>query len=78
MASAGVSRDEIGAVIPHQASAQALDHARALIGFGKVQVVDIFSDHGNQIATSIPTALHHATASDRLPAGTLLISRPWP
>lgn len=73
MASAGVSRDEIGVVIPHQASAQALDHARALIGFGKVQVVDIFADHGNQIATSIPTALHHAVTSQRLPAGTLAL-----
>ncbi len=73
LSEAGVSRDEIGVVIPHQASAQALDHARALIGFGRTQVVDIFADHGNQIATSIPTTLHHARISGRLQPGTLAL-----
>lgn len=73
LAAAGVTRDDIGVVIPHQASAQALDHARALIGFGKTQVVDIFASHGNQIATSIPTALHHAVSTGRLAPGTLAL-----
>lgn len=73
LATAGVSRDDIGVVIPHQASAQALDHARALIGFGRTKVVDIFADHGNQIATSIPTALHHAATTGRLTPGTLAL-----
>lgn len=73
MSAAGVRRDDIGVVIPHQASAQALDHARALMGFGKTQVVDIFASHGNQIATSIPTALHHAASTGRLVPGTLAL-----
>ena len=73
LASAGVARDQIDVVIPHQASAQALDHARALIGFGKTQVVDIFATHGNQIATSIPTALHHAVTTGRMEKGKLAL-----
>lgn len=73
LAEAGVTREDIGVVIPHQASAQALDHARALIGFGKAQVVDIFASHGNQIAASIPTALHHAVSEGRVAPGTLAL-----
>lgn len=73
LASAGVSRDDIDVVVPHQASAQALDHARALIGFCKARTVDIFATHGNQIATSIPTALHHAVTDGRLAPGQIAL-----
>ncbi|MDO5641504.1 MAG: 3-oxoacyl-[acyl-carrier-protein] synthase III C-terminal domain-containing protein [Paracoccus sp. (in: a-proteobacteria)] len=73
LASAGVTREDIDVVIPHQASAQALDHARALVGFGKAQLVDIFADHGNQIASSIPTALHHAASTGRMVPGRLAL-----
>lgn len=67
--SAGLGRENIDLVIPHQASAQALDHARALLGFERERVIDIFADHGNQIAASLPTALDHAVTSGRLRRG---------
>lgn len=66
---ADVARDRIDLVIPHQASAQALDHAAALLGFARDRVIDIFARHGNQIAASLPTALHHAITSGRLRRG---------
>lgn len=69
LAAAGITRDEIDVVVPHQASAQALEHARALAGFARDKLIDIFANHGNQIATSLPTALHHAVASGRLQRG---------
>ncbi|MDO5606034.1 MAG: 3-oxoacyl-[acyl-carrier-protein] synthase III C-terminal domain-containing protein [Paracoccus sp. (in: a-proteobacteria)] len=70
---AGITRDRIDAVIPHQASAQALEHARDLLGFRHEQMVDIFADHGNQIAASLPSALHHAIASGRLRRGQVAL-----
>lgn len=66
---AGLSPDQIDLVIPHQASALGLAHARDILGFSPERVVDIFATHGNQIATSLPTALHHAVSSGRLRRG---------
>jgi 3-oxoacyl-[acyl-carrier-protein] synthase-3 len=68
---AGVGIDDINLVIPHQASAQGLDFLRDVMGLGSERVVDIFADHGNQIAASMPTALHVAIASGRLKRGDL-------
>lgn len=58
--SADVPLEAIDAVIPHQASAGALDHLRRAIPSGADKVVDIFADVGNQIATSLPFTLHTA------------------
>lgn len=66
---AGLRRDQIDLVVPHQASAQGLAHARAALGFAPDRLVDIFATHGNQIATSLPTALHHAITGGRLRRG---------
>lgn len=44
----------------------------ALPGAGE-RVVDIFADHGNQIAASLPSALHAAIASGRLQRGDLAL-----
>jgi 3-oxoacyl-[acyl-carrier-protein] synthase-3 len=57
---AGTSLDAIDAFICHQASAPALEHLRHLLGDRPERVVDIFADHGNQIAASLPNALHAA------------------
>lgn len=66
---AGIARDGLDCIVPHQASALALDHARAALGFAKDRMVDIFAQYGNQIAASIPTALHRAIAEGRLKRG---------
>jgi 3-oxoacyl-[acyl-carrier-protein] synthase-3 len=71
--SAGVRAGDIDLVIPHQASAAALEHLRRAFPTEGDRVVDIFADHGNQIAASLPSALHHAIASGRLKRGDLAL-----
>lgn len=66
---AGVGLDALDCVIPHQASAQSLNHAIQNLLLGAERVVNIFSRTGNQIAASIPTALDHAVRSGRLRRG---------
>ncbi|RMC35896.1 3-oxoacyl-ACP synthase III family protein [Paracoccus siganidrum] len=66
---AGVGLDGLDCVIPHQASAQSLNHAIQNLLLGAERVVNIFARTGNQIAASIPTALDHAVRSGRLKRG---------
>lgn len=66
---AGVGLGEIDLVVPHQASGHALQFVRKKFGIAKDRFVDIFAEHGNQVAASLPTALHHAIASGRLRRG---------
>ena len=57
---AGLSLDAIDVFICHQASHPALDYLRHLLGDRTERVIDIFADHGNQIAASLPNALYAA------------------
>jgi len=61
--------DDIDVVVPHQASAAALEHLRRSLSGAGERVVDIFADHGNQIAASMPSALCAAIADGRLKRG---------
>lgn len=67
--SAALTRDQIRLVIPHQASRLALDHLSKRLHIGPEQMIDIFADFGNQVAASLPSALHHAIAGNRLRRG---------
>lgn len=69
----GVAPAAIDLVVPHQASAAALDHLRRAFPAAEGKVVDIFADHGNQIAASLPSALHAAIQSGRLHRGDLAL-----
>jgi 3-oxoacyl-[acyl-carrier-protein] synthase-3 len=69
----GLVPEAINVVVPHQASAAALDHLRRAFPAASDKVVDIFADHGNQIAASLPSALHAAIASNRLRRGDLAL-----
>jgi 3-oxoacyl-[acyl-carrier-protein] synthase-3 len=60
LTSAGVSPKDLDVVIPHQASAAALEHLKRAIPSGDEKVVDIFADIGNQIAASLPFTWHVA------------------
>ena len=60
LADAGWRRNEVELVVPHQASPLALAHLVKRCGFAPDIVIDIVRDYGNQIAASIPTALHMA------------------
>ena len=62
--------DTLDLVIPHQASAPALAHLARVLGGDAGRIVDIFAAHGNQVATSLPHALHVARRAGRLEPGS--------
>jgi 3-oxoacyl-[acyl-carrier-protein] synthase-3 len=71
---AGLTRESVDVIVPHQASRPGLDHVKKLMGGDPNRVIDIFADHGNQIAASLPTALAWAHAQGRLrPGATVLL-----
>jgi len=69
LARAGLQRGAIDLVVPHQASRHGLDFLRRLLRLPAARIVDIFATHGNQVAASLPSALHAAHAGGRLQAG---------
>lgn len=73
LAEAGLTRETVDLVVPHQASAPALEHARRLMGGDPDRVLDIFSTRGNQIAASLPTALTEAHARGLLTPGKTVL-----
>lgn len=62
-------RDDIDLIVPHQASHLAMQHIRKRLQLPESRVVDIYATHGNQVAASLPTALHEAVDSGRLRPG---------
>lgn len=69
LSQAGVTLADLDLVVPHQASGHALAFMRRRLRLRAEQVVDIFAERGNQVAASLPTALHEALASGRLRRG---------
>ncbi len=61
--------DDIRLVVPHQASRLALDHLAKRLRIDASRTVDILADFGNQVGASLPSALHHAIATNRLERG---------
>lgn len=68
-AGTGLQMKDIDLVIPHQASLLAMQHIRKKLKIPQDKLVDIFADHGNQIAASIPTAFHIARTDGRVKPG---------
>ena len=56
-------------VVPHQASPGALHHLIRRCGFRRERIVDIIARQGNQIAASLPSALHEARVAGHLRSG---------
>jgi 3-oxoacyl-[acyl-carrier-protein] synthase-3 len=69
LAAAGRGLDGIDCIVPHQASGQGLDHMVAALGMAPERVVRILPEVGNQIAASLPSALHQAIVDGRLRRG---------
>lgn len=69
LASIDLSIDAIDWIVPHQASQSALDHMVRVLKFNPSKMIDIFKTHGNQIASSIPFALHHLMQTQTLVSG---------
>jgi 3-oxoacyl-[acyl-carrier-protein] synthase-3 len=66
---ADVDRDDLTLVVPHQASHLGLRYLTRSLGFPRDRVVNIYADHGNQVAASLPSALHAAIRGGRLRRG---------
>jgi len=71
--SAGWTRESVDLVVPHQASPFALTHLVKRCGFPRDKVIDIVASHGNQVAASIPTALHVARQQRRIVRGSRVV-----
>jgi 3-oxoacyl-[acyl-carrier-protein] synthase III len=69
LASAGMVRDDVTLVVPHQASHLGLRFLSRHLGFSRDRIVNIYADHGNQVAASLPSALHAAICGGRLQRG---------
>lgn len=70
---AGLKKSDIDYIVPHQASGAGLAHLTRRLGFSADRVVNIFSRMGNQIAASLPMALHELIKSKRSMVGRDLL-----
>lgn len=70
LAEADTTADEIGSIIPHQASAAAITHLARAVGGSRERIVDVFATLGNRIAASMPHALATAKREGRLAPGS--------
>ena len=73
MAESGAGLDKIDVVVPHQASPLGLAHAARILDVPDAKIIKIFETHGNQVAASLPTALHEAVMTGRAVAGQRLL-----
>ena len=73
LADANWRHGDVDLVVPHQASPLALGHLVKRCGFPKQKVIDIVRTHGNQVAASIPVALHIARKERRIARGSKIV-----
>ena len=59
--------------VPHQASHLGMLHMRKLLNIRAERIVDIYRDYGNQVAASIPTALHVGIEDKRIQRGQKIL-----
>jgi len=69
LASKGLTLDDIDWIVPHQASQASLSHIVRMLKVDKTKLIDIFYNHGNQIASSIPIALHELFMTKEVKSG---------
>ena len=73
MAQTDGGKDSIDLVVPHQASHLGMAHAARKLGLPASHIVNIYETHGNQVAASLPTALHEAVVTGRAKPGSRLL-----
>jgi len=64
-----VDMEKVDLVVPHQASHLGMAHMAKKLDIADDKIVNIYAEHGNQVAASIPTALHEAFNSGRAAPG---------
>lgn len=73
MTDANTSLADIDWVVPHQASHLAMHHLIKRLNVAPERVINIFADHGNQVAASLPTTLDIAIRDGRIQRGQRLL-----
>jgi 3-oxoacyl-[acyl-carrier-protein] synthase III len=71
--SANWSRDQIAAVVPHQASRHGIELGWKMLGFREAQIVVNLGTRGNCIAASMPLALAEAVQAGRITRGDRVV-----
>lgn len=71
---AGLGRDDIDWVVPHQANIRIIQATAKKLGVPMDHVVTTVQDHGNTSAASIPLALSVAASQNRFKPGDLLVA----
>jgi 3-oxoacyl-[acyl-carrier-protein] synthase III len=66
---AELTTDDLQVIVPHQASGKALSHLQEALGLAPHTLIRVLPTHGNQIAASIPSALHTGIASGDIARG---------
>ena len=72
LAEAGITREEIGLVVPHQAS-KALDIIMPRLGFSEDTYINHVSTYGNLVSASVPNALCEAVQEGMIRRGDLVL-----
>ena len=70
---AGLKISDIDLFIPHQASKLAIRHLQDRIKIPEEKLINIFPENGNQVAASIPSALHHAFTNNKIKNGDRIL-----
>jgi 3-oxoacyl-[acyl-carrier-protein] synthase-3 len=70
---AGLSKEDVQLLIPHQANFRIIDAARKRLGLSEEQVVINVDKYGNMSAASIPVALDEAAQEQRINKGDIVV-----
>jgi 3-oxoacyl-[acyl-carrier-protein] synthase III len=73
MERAGVTKEEIDLVVPHQANSRIIDYARRKLQIDEDKVVVTIDHHGNTSSGSIPLALAEAVNAGRINRGEKML-----
>ncbi|KHF39916.1 beta-ketoacyl-ACP synthase III [Halalkalibacter okhensis] len=70
---AGLSKEEVNFLIPHQANMRIIEAARERFGLEKEQVSTTVREHGNTSAASIPLALYSELKNDNIHEDDIIV-----
>ena len=73
LAQANLTYQDIDCVVLHQASHLGMEHAIHRMKFKPDTIVNIYSEHGNQVSASIPTTLFYADQQGKLAKGNKVL-----
>jgi 3-oxoacyl-[acyl-carrier-protein] synthase-3 len=69
---ARLRRDEVDVWVPHQASAHGIEHMRQALHLPADRFVSTLETRGNQVAASMPVALHQGICSGMIRSGRIV------